>query len=70
MKFLSIIQLTFRESLAKKTFLAFFGISTLICLLFIFALNLDIVDGMQSSISIFGHDVPAVFLCLFLLPAV
>jgi len=57
LKFLSIIQLTFRESLAKKTFLAFFGISTLICLLFIFALNLDIVDGMQSSISIFGHDV-------------
>lgn len=56
MKFISIIQLTFRESLAKKTFLAFFGISTLICLLFIFALNLDIVDGMQSSISIFGHE--------------
>lgn len=57
MKFLSIIQLTFRESFAKKTFLAFFGISTLICLLFIFALNLDIVDGMQSSISIFGKDI-------------
>lgn len=57
MKFLSIIQLTFRESLAKKTFMAFFGISTLICLLFIFALNLDIVDGVQSSISVFGHDV-------------
>jgi len=57
MKFLSIIQLTFRESFAKKTFIAFFGISTLICLLFIFALNLDIVDGMQSSISIFGQDV-------------
>jgi len=58
MKFLSIIQLTFRESLAKKTFMAFFGISTLICLLFIFALNLDIVDGMQSSISVFGMELP------------
>lgn len=58
MKFLSIVQLTFRESFAKKTFMAFFGISTLICLLFIFALNLDIVDGLQSSVSIFGKDVP------------
>ena len=57
MKFFSIIQLTFRESMAKKTFLAFFGISTLICLLFIFALNLDIVNGMESSISIFGEDI-------------
>ncbi len=57
MKFWSIIQLTFRESLAKKTFIAFFGISTFICLLFMFALNLDIVDGMKSSISIFGKDI-------------
>ena len=61
MKFLSIIQLTFRESFAKKTFIAFFGISTLVCLLFMFALNLDIVDGAQSSISIFGEDVPELF---------
>ena len=61
MKFLSIIQLTFRESLAKKTFIAFFGISTLICLLFIFALNLDIVDGMQSSVSLFGAEIPTKF---------
>lgn len=55
MKFLSIIQLTFRESMAKKTFLAFFGISTFICLLFLFALNLDVVDGMKSSVKIFGE---------------
>ena len=56
MKILAIIQLTFRESFAKKTFIAFFGISTLTCLLFIFALNLDIVNGMQSSISLFGQE--------------
>ncbi|MEJ2635327.1 MAG: ABC transporter permease subunit [Calditrichia bacterium] len=56
MKIISIIQLTFRESFAKKTFMAFFGISTLVCLLFIFALNLDIVNGMQSSISLFGKE--------------
>ncbi|MBN2367296.1 MAG: ABC transporter permease subunit [Calditrichaeota bacterium] len=56
MKILAIIQLTFRESFAKKTFIAFFGISTLVCLLFIFALNLDVVDGIKSSLSIFGNE--------------
>ena len=54
MEFFAIIQLTFWESFAKKTFIAFLGISTFICLLLIFALNLDIVDGLQTSISIFG----------------
>ena len=57
MKILAIIQLTFRESLAKKTFMAFFGLSTLVCLLFIFALNLDLVDGLKSSVSLFGHEM-------------
>ena len=55
-RLLAIIELTFRESLAKKTFIAFFGISTLVNLLFIFALNLDIVDGAQSYISLFGQE--------------
>jgi ABC-2 type transport system permease protein len=54
MEFLAIIQLTFLESFAKKTFIAFLGISTFICLLMIFALNLDIVNGLQTSITIFG----------------
>jgi len=53
---LALIQLTFKESLAKKTFMAFFGISTLVSLLFIFALNLDIVDGAQAYISVFGQE--------------
>jgi len=53
---LSIIQLTFRESLAKKTFIAFFSISTFIALLLLFALNLDVVDGFQSTISVFGKE--------------
>jgi len=57
MKLWSVIALTFRESLAKKTFLAFLGISTFICLLLIFALNLDIVNGMQSSVSLFGQQM-------------
>ncbi len=58
MKFLAIVQLTFRESFAKKTFMAFLAISTFISLLFIFALNLDIVDGAQSSIRLFGLEAP------------
>ncbi len=56
MKFLSIIQLTFRESFAKETFIAFMLISTLISALFLFAVNLDIVNGMQTSLKIFGAD--------------
>ncbi|OPX34381.1 hypothetical protein B1H10_03780 [candidate division KSB1 bacterium 4484_188] len=56
MKTLALIQLTFRESFAKKTFIAFFAISTMLCFLFIFALNLDIVDGVKSSVSLFGKE--------------
>ena len=61
MRIWSIIQLTFRESLAKRTFMAFLGISTLVCLLFLFALNLDIVDGAESYISLFGKDFDQAF---------
>ncbi|MBN1998731.1 hypothetical protein JW935_14325 [candidate division KSB1 bacterium] len=61
MKFFSIIQLTFWESFAKKTFIAFLGISTFTCLLFLFALNLDIIDGVQSNISVFGKDTGGTF---------
>lgn len=56
MKLLAIIQLTFWESFARKIFLGFLGISTLICMLFIFAVNLDIVDGAYSAITIFGNQ--------------
>jgi ABC-type transport system involved in multi-copper enzyme maturation permease subunit len=56
MKLAALIQLTFRESLAKKTFMAFFGISSLIILFLIFALNLDIVDSAQTYISVFGKQ--------------
>jgi ABC-type transport system involved in multi-copper enzyme maturation permease subunit len=61
MKFLSIILLTFRESFAKKTFMGFLAISTFVMLLLTFALNLDIVDGVQSSVSIFGSQAPQLF---------
>lgn len=61
MKLLAIIQLTFRESLAKKTFMAFFGISSLAIILFLMAINLDIVNGADASMSVFGQDVDSMF---------
>lgn len=57
MKTLAIIQLTFRESLAKRTFMAFFAISTLVNLLLLAALDLDIVNGMDAYISIMGQEL-------------
>jgi len=56
-KLMAVIQLTIRESLAKKTFIAFFAISTIFNLLLVFALNLDIVDGFESSVTIFGEEM-------------
>lgn len=56
-KFLSIIKYTFRESFAKKTFITFFGLSTILHLFFIFALNVDIIDGAMAMINVMGQDV-------------
>ncbi len=58
MKFRSMIAYTLRESLAKKTFLGFFVITTIVHLLFMFALNVDIVSGGQAAMSLFGKDIP------------
>lgn len=58
MKLLAVVQLTFRESFYKKTFLGFLSISTFIILMFLFALNLDIVNGAQSAVSLFGMKAP------------
>jgi ABC-type transport system involved in multi-copper enzyme maturation permease subunit len=58
MKFLGIVTLTLRESWAHKTIVGFFVLSTITILLFLFALNLDIVNGMQSTVSLFGKDIP------------
>jgi len=56
-KFLSIIIFTFRESFAKKTFITFFGLSTILHLFFIFALNVDVIDGAMAMINVMGQDV-------------
>jgi len=58
MKFWAIISYTLRESLAKKTFMGFFVIITIVHLLFIFALNVDIVSGGQAALSLFGKEAP------------
>ena len=47
---------TFRESLARKTFVTFFIISSITLALFLFALNVDIVDGALRGIAVFGNE--------------
>lgn len=53
----SLITLTFRESLAKKTLIVFFALSTLNHLFFLLALDVDVVDGAVALVQIFGKDV-------------
>ena len=47
---------TFKESFARKTFIAFFVVSSIVLALFLFALNVDIVDGALASLSLFGNE--------------
>ncbi len=53
----AIIRYTFRESLAKKTFVTFFALSTLVHLFFMFALNVDVINGAMSMVKIMGQNV-------------
>jgi ABC-type transport system involved in multi-copper enzyme maturation permease subunit len=55
MRFLSLIAYTLRESLAKKTFIAFFVVITIIHALFLFALNIDLVSGGMAMVQLFGQ---------------
>ncbi|MFQ5751080.1 MAG: ABC transporter permease subunit [bacterium] len=61
MKFLTkiwaIIAFTFRESFAKKTFITFFVLSTILHLFFLLALNVDVVDGAMAMVKILGKDI-------------
>jgi len=56
MKFLAVILYTLRESLAKKTFMAFFVVVTLVHLLFIFSVNVDVVSGGMAMVKLMGND--------------
>lgn len=57
MKIWAVVTHTFRESIAKKTFIAFFVLSTILHLFFTFALSVDAVDGAMAMVKIMGQDV-------------
>ncbi|HEX9655016.1 MAG TPA: ABC transporter permease subunit [bacterium] len=58
-KIWAILALTFRESLARKTFVAFFALSSILHLFLIFAMNVDAIDGAMAMVSLFGKDIDA-----------
>jgi ABC-type transport system involved in multi-copper enzyme maturation permease subunit len=57
LKIWAIVAYTFRESFAKKTFMAFFLLSSILHLFFIFAVNIDLVDGALAMVDILGNTV-------------
>ena len=56
MIFQTLIAGTFREAIAKKIFLGFLGISTLIILIFLFAVNVSSVEGMMNLMETSGDN--------------
>ncbi|MFQ5706583.1 MAG: ABC transporter permease subunit [bacterium] len=57
LKIWAIIGHTFRESVAKKTFIVFFILSTLTHLFFLFAIDVNLVNSAQAMVQIFGQSV-------------
>jgi len=55
-KFLTLILSTFREAIAKKIFIGFFAISTLIILIFLFIINVDSIEGMVNMMESSGEE--------------
>ncbi len=57
---LTIAMYTFKESMARRTFLAFFILSSLTLLFFLFAMNIEVVNGALASLTLFGKtaDLP------------
>ena len=56
MIFLTLILGTLREAIAKKIFLGFFVISTIIILVFLLVVNVDSVEGMVDVMETTGDD--------------
>ncbi len=56
MIFLTLILSTFREAIAKKIFIGFFAIATLIILIFLFLVNVDSVEGMVDMMESSGQE--------------
>ena len=55
-KIWAVCYYTFRESLARKTFIGFFVISSIVLALLLLALNVDAVDGALASVTLFGKE--------------
>lgn len=55
----AMLRLTLYELWAKKITIGLFLVSTLVWVMLLFALNLDIVDGVLVGLSIFGQDSKA-----------
>lgn len=56
-KIYSMVALTVRESVARKTFITFFAISTLIHLFFLFVLDVDMLDGTMALVKLGGQEI-------------
>lgn len=56
MIFLTLIFSTFREAIAKKIFIGFFAIATLIILIFLFLINVDSIEGMVNMMESAGEE--------------
>ena len=56
MIFLTLILGTLREAIARKIFLGFFAISTIIILVFLLVVNVDSVEGMVDVMESTGDD--------------
>ncbi|MBI4483344.1 MAG: ABC transporter permease subunit [Acidobacteria bacterium] len=57
LKTLAIIEDTFRESFSRLTFVGFFVLSNLLVLAILFAVNLDVVDGVLAAATLFGKEL-------------
>lgn len=56
MIFLTLMLSTFREAIAKKIFLGFFMIATLVILIFLFLINTDSIEGMVNMMESTGEE--------------
>lgn len=56
MIFLTLILSTFKEAFAKKIFLGFFIIETLVILIFLFLVNTDSIEGMVDMMESSGEE--------------
>lgn len=53
----ALVAHTVRESVAKKTFIFFFVVSTLIHLFLIFAIDISVVGGAMAMVELFGKSL-------------